>query len=124
MKKLISLMIVVCIVLSCSAAAASAEEKEDYSSLFFEHMKDYVEINEYHQGLVKSSYKLLGETSNGYHIAYCKYYYGDNYDIDFGEYQDCKIGDYIIMGDGYPNKPSGFGIYCFNKDKCLTLEKA
>ncbi len=126
MKKLISLLIAMCMVISCAAAAYAAEtekKEEDYSSLFFEHMKEYVEMNEYHQGLVKSSYKLLGDTSNGYHIAYCRYHWGDNVDLDFPETKHVEIGDYLIVGDGYPNKPSGFGLYCFNSEKCYTIEE-
>ncbi len=126
MKKLISALICLCLLLQCAFAASALEDENDYSDIFFEHMKEYIEMNEYHQGLVKSSYKLLGDTTNGFHIAYCEYYYGDNIDFDRAERSRFEYGDYVIVGSVMcvGNKPSDLGIYCFDSEKCYTIEEA
>lgn len=127
-----------CMVISCAAAAAYAEEKEeDYSSLFFEHMKDYLAENMFPEGLVRSKYKYLGDTSNGYHVAYCVGNRGENCegcerdpgygsDSDLSNFKDIKgivIGDYLIRGDWYLNGLSHFGIYCFNDEHCTSVDE-
>ncbi|MDD5923362.1 MAG: dockerin type I repeat-containing protein [Clostridia bacterium] len=99
-------------------------EKDDHSELLFELMDNFIEINEHHAGLITSTYRLLGTTSNGYHIAYCRYHYGDNIDLDFSQYQTFKTDEYVIIGDGYPNRPSRFGIYCFDNKSYFTIEDA
>ncbi|MCR5635706.1 MAG: dockerin type I repeat-containing protein [Clostridiales bacterium] len=125
MKRLILVLIIVCMALTCVSVVASAEKKDDYSGTFFEHMKEYIEMNEYHQGLVKSSYELLGDTSNGYHIAYCSYHYGDNVDIDFEFRPRFEYNGYVIDTiHYYCHKPSKFGIYCFDSENCYTIENA
>lgn len=101
-----------------------SSEKDNYSELFFKLMDNFIEINEHHAGLITSTYKLLGTTSNGYHIAYCRYHYGDNIDLDFSQYQTFKTDEYVIIGDGYPNRPSRFGIYCFDNKSYFTIEDA
>ncbi len=109
-------------VISCAAAAASAEEKEDdHSELFFQLMDSYIDENEYHSGLGKSSYKLLGDTSNGLHIAYCEYYPGDDIDTDLSFDRNIRLGDYLLSGKANRSAPSQYGIYCFGMGECVSI---
>ncbi len=120
MKKLISLLIVFCMVLSCAAVAASADEKNDYSKLFFDLMSNYIEENE----LIKSSYKLLGTISNGIHVAYCEYNIGHDVDADLSYDKYFKLGNYLLSSNVWDYDRSSFRIYCFDSSNCCGIMEA
>ncbi|MCR5635660.1 MAG: hypothetical protein K6F76_00550 [Clostridiales bacterium] len=133
-KRIVSLMCAVLVFLPMLLSANALESKDDFSDLFFVLMKDYTDVNELHEGLSPETYNLLGTTTNGFHIAYCEYYLedvfvtcyspkgGDNTYIAGSNF--IETSDYVIVGGPHKDTPSRFAVYCFNENKCFTLEDA
>ena len=133
-KRLLSLLIVLSVMISMSVTATALENKDGFSDLFFRLMKDYTDVNKLHEGLSPETYNLIGTTTNGFHIAYCEYYLEDVFvncyspkggnDIYITGYDFIETSDYVIVGGPHKDTPSRFSVYCFNENKCFTLEDA
>ena len=137
---LISLLLALSAVLPAYAETAETEN-DDHSVLFFELMKDYLDPDFSGGKLIKSSYKLLGDTSNGYHVAFCASEYDPEWcEIDYanGEPTDTPddlfkisqpetrgigIGEYFIRGEWFWGGPlSDFGLFCFDDKTCAAVD--